>query len=190
MPRFKVAKTFLYTDQATGRVLMSKRSEEADFFLPLDGVQTWALQGPAVPPVKKFETTYSFEQGLKAAPAPQGAEAARLELLRKRCEVGIYIDTGLVFARQEMEHVFAPGAVRRFPLPSGLFKRYEAFMAGEKRLLLAKIRAFRADFFAKLNVLQSVKELDDYHTDLRFNLSIGVYSATNRERKKIGHPKV
>lgn len=169
---------------------MSKRSEEADFFLPLLGVQTWAVQGPSSLHVQKFEMTYSFERGLQVVGAPETDLKQRLELLRKRCEVAVNIETGIVLARQELESVFSPVAVRRFPLPSRLFKRYEAFMAGEKRILLAKIRSFRQDFFAKLNLLQSVKELDDYQTDLRFNLSIGVYSATNRERKKIGHPKV
>lgn len=180
-------KNFIYVDKISGRVLLIKKSLDADFSLTLNQISVFqVVTSMAFPMIDEFNSTYDPLKGLQQIGHPQIDEIDRLHILRRKVQVLNLIQTTLHLIQKDINLTFRPQAINATPISPQNFRLYWNFLREEKRIVEKKIRTFFAGFERSIEAANDIPAVDEAYNHLIYNMYLGVYSPTNRERKGIG----
>ncbi len=174
---------FLFTDKETETVLAMKPSRGFDFSLNLSEVNTVKISTQvAIAALKPFSGTYNFRQGFREAPI---AADARLTLLKRKIDVLLLLKANVNLMRLEIKRSFSPKALKNIPVSNENFRKLWLFMRKERRIALRKVADFYRGIETEIDRAEAVQEVDEIYRNLNENVNLGVYSATNQERKNL-----
>jgi hypothetical protein len=178
------AKLYIFTEAATGIVLMTKRSLRYDFLLSLPGIESHALESTAgLGRVEAIPQTFSPYSGLSNKP-PE-AVPATLVLLKKKVETALFLRTACGMLSDEIRRSLSARKVKESGFRGEAFRRYFNLVTEERKIVIDRVRKFLREMEARIGDATSPDAVDHIMEHFRANVNLGVYSAANQERKKI-----
>jgi hypothetical protein len=174
----KRTKLFIFTDRETDRILFVKKSLGPDFFLTGDEWNCHELSSTTLPaPAFGAGACWHPERGMRPGRKLAGVELARVNLLRRKLEILTSVRGTLYITWSQLN---AKIGAERFPMdrlaPRPTVKLLALFRR-ERRSMKNKLRAFFADLEARIAVIESLDELEEFFESLRENVTLGAYAA-------------
>lgn len=187
MPSAKRKKQFVFVCRETGRVLAQKTALDFDFTIESSKFECiQVVGGGKIEAVHDFSQTYSSAGGLRSIAVPDRPLREKLGLERRKIEVLLLVKASLALIVRDIQESFSDATLSQAPVSPENFKRYWTFARGEADILLAMVENFFQDFQSRLESCHDLRDVDREYDWLVKNVNLGVYSATNRERKGIG----
>jgi hypothetical protein len=154
-------KTFVFSEEKSGEVILVKRSRSFDYDFAIPGVQTQTVSDRVV---------------------DLPASSTKYPLLRKKIEA-------LIFLRTSNEMMVDAAVKSLATIDSKLFESeeaeqvYQSMKASEKELAMKRIQQFFEEKHIQIVKCRTTEEITRLMSEMSERVNLGVYSVMNQEKK-------
>ncbi len=181
-------KLFVYVDKSTAAVLHTKESRKFDFFLESDEIATHLVISSDRESLTPYSQSYSPFEGLREIRlGPE--DRARCEISKARIEAYIYLSTLTHMIVDQIHSSFSLENLITVNLDVISLRTYVKLATDEKDIAVGIVQRFAEEIRKQLNRANSLEKISELIYNIQHNVNLGVYSATNQERKRIDFRK-
>jgi hypothetical protein len=175
-------RTFIFTDRRSDRIIFVKRSRSLNYHV--EGTQWKCYEIASREPLllrADGKSCWRPEMGVRPAAEPRGKELARFRLLRRKLEILTAVRASLHVTWSRM---LPPLEGARFPmdqLQPVAQAKLNRLMRGERAILRKRMQVFFARILREMEIIGSVRSLEEFYNFLRDNVTLGAYAALSRD---------
>ena len=178
-------RVFIFTDVKTNAVLFVKESRRYDYFVDSAHIKTSIIssltQRPACP---VFISSFSAYTGI-ASISLDAADRSRCELLGEQIQAIVYLATLCAMLEDEIHKTLSFENSASLNLKPEALINYIRLVEEERVLALDKVKLFLEEQKQQILAANGLDKIRKLLHHIKQNVNLGVYSATNQERKQL-----